>query len=152
MALATVSIHRLGREDLAVLDSLGDCALDHPLQRDLAACYLRDPDKLLLVAMRDGVVIGAGSAIASVHPDKALQLFINEIGVAASCRGQGIGTKLLQGLLERGRLMGCIEARATAEEDNRSARALYEAVRGRQRFARAFVYTWPLCDRSFDDK
>jgi L-amino acid N-acyltransferase YncA len=151
MSPSTVSIHRLGAEDLNVLDRVDDNVFDHPVQRELAACYLRDSNKLLLVAMRDGVVIGMASAIACVHPDKALQLFINEVGVAGRWQGQGIGKKLLQGLLQRGRMMGCIEARATAEEDNLAVRALCDAARGLQQLGHAIVYTWPLSDRSFDD-
>lgn len=54
------------------------------------------------------------SGIVYVHPDKPLQLFVqlfvNEVGVAGHAQGRGIGKRLVQALLERGRELGCTEA------------------------------------------
>jgi len=60
-----------------------------------------------------------------VHPDKPAQLFVNEVGVAASHQSQGIGLRLLTALLEHGRRIGCTEAWVATEQNNIAARALY---------------------------
>jgi ribosomal protein S18 acetylase RimI-like enzyme len=109
-----------------------------------AAQYLSNPSNLLAVAVREGVVIGMASAIAYGHPDKPLQLFINEVGVSGRYQGQGVGKRLMQELLEYGGNLGCTEAWVATEEDNVAARALYDATSGNEESERAVVFTWKL--------
>jgi aminoglycoside 6'-N-acetyltransferase I len=82
----------------------------------------------MVVAVHDGVVVGMVSAVDYVHPDKAPQLWINEVGVAPSHRRQGIGRRLLDAMLAHGRALGCTEAWLGTEEDNAAARRLYESA------------------------
>jgi aminoglycoside 6'-N-acetyltransferase I len=82
------------------------------------------------------------SAVDYVHPDKAPQLWINEIGVAPTHRRRGVGRRLLDALLAHGRTIGCTEAWLGTEVDNGPARALYEAAGSA---AEPFVlYAFPL--------
>jgi aminoglycoside 6'-N-acetyltransferase I len=83
-----------------------------------------------VVAVEDAVVVGMASAVDYVHPDKAPQLWINELGVAPTHRRRGIGRRLLHALLAHGRALGCTEAWLGTEPDNRPARALYEQAGG----------------------
>ena len=85
----------------------------------------------MVVAIEDGVVVGMGSAVDYVHPDKARQLWINEMGVAPSHQRRGIGKQILERLLEHGRSLGCTEAWLGTEPDNAAARGLYESARGK---------------------
>jgi ribosomal protein S18 acetylase RimI-like enzyme len=131
--------------DAAVLERVDDDVFDLPVQADLAALYLSDPNKLLAVAQdAQGVVVGMASGLVYPHPDKPLQLFINEVGVAARCHRQGLGRQLVQALLDRGRAMGCSKAWVATEESNTAARALYAALGGREDTERAVVYTYAL--------
>ena len=77
------------------------------------------------------------SGVHYVHPDKAPQLFVNEVGVSASHRGKGIGRLMLQRLVERATELGCTEAWVLTDEDNAPANRLYAAAgqRCRQRLA-----------------
>lgn len=139
-----ISFHLLSENDLAVLERVDDGVFDHPVQLELAAAYLKDPKNLLAVAILDGVVVGMASGMAYIHPDKPLQLFVNEVGVSERCRNQGLGKKLVNLLLQRGRELGCSEAWVATEENNAAARALYTAAQGKEESYLAVVYTWPL--------
>jgi ribosomal protein S18 acetylase RimI-like enzyme len=142
--LATPEIRLLSAADLALLERVDPDVFDNPVQPELAARYLANPGNLLAVALQDGVVVGMGSAIAYVHPDKPLQLFINEVGVSERYRRQGLGKRLMHALLEHGRTMGCTEAWVATEENNAAARALYTAMNGTEDADHAVVYTWQL--------
>ncbi len=101
----------------------------------------------LVVAVAGGEVVGMASAISYVHPDKPLQLFINEVGVAEAHRQRGIGTRLVEFMLVHASSIGCEEAWVATEVSNTAARALYRATGGREDDERAVVYTYPLALR-----
>jgi ribosomal protein S18 acetylase RimI-like enzyme len=148
MSIQSIEVRLLTAMESATLERVDPDVFDNPIRLELAAQYLADPGNLLVVAIHAGVVIGMGSAIAYVHPDKPRALFINEVGVAERYQRQGVGKRLMQVLLEQGRLMGCTEAWVATEEDNAAARALYTSVAGEEDPARAVVYTWPLLEPS----
>ena len=141
-----IAVRILGASDLAVLEHVDADVFDNPVRPELAAQFLANPGNVLAVAIESGVVVGMGSAIAYVHPDKPLALFINEVGVSRRCQGLGVGKRLMSALLDRGRLMGCTEAWVATEDDNTAARALYRSAGGREDSAHAVVFTWPLLD------
>jgi hypothetical protein len=49
--------------------------------------FLSDPRHHLAVAIDEGWVVGMASAVHYVHPDKAPQLFINEVAVTPPYQG-----------------------------------------------------------------
>ena len=146
MTLGPVEVRLLSAADRAVLDHVDPDVFDHAIQPALAEQYLATSGNLLAVATVAGVVVGMASAIAYVHPDKPLQLFINEVGVAERVRGQGIGKRLVRALQEQGRRMGCTEAWVATEVGNEAARALYASLAGVEDEEHAVVYTGPLGD------
>jgi aminoglycoside 6'-N-acetyltransferase I len=80
------------------------------------------------------------SAVDYVHPDKAPQLWINEVGVAPSHQRRGIGRLLIDAMLAHGRALGCTEAWLGTEDNNAPARRLYESAGG---LPEAFIlYSW----------
>jgi aminoglycoside 6'-N-acetyltransferase I len=86
------------------------------------------------------------SAVHYVHPDKAPQLWINEVAVAPTHQGQGIGRRLLELLLAHGRTLTCTEAWVLTDDwGNKAAHALYASVGG-QPSAEGSVtmYAFPL--------
>ena len=144
VSVATVDVRVLKESELAILDRVEADVFDHPVQRALAAQYLSVPGNLLAVATLSDVVVGMASAIAYVHPDKPVQLFINEVGVSPRVQRQGIGKRLMRALLDRGRELGCTEAWLATEVDNDAARGLYSSVEGVEGQDLAVVYTWQL--------
>ena len=105
---------------------------------------MANPANLLAVAVADGTVIGMASAIAYAHPDKPLQLFVNEVGVAAPFHRRGAGAALVDALLRRGRELGCREAWVATEVGNAPARGLYRALGGVEDKEQAVVVVFPL--------
>ena len=96
----------------------------------------------------DDVVVGMASGVHYVHPDKAPQLFINEVGVPSSHQGRGIGRRVLDALLDRGRELGCSEAWVLTDEANTVARRLYSGAGGVSDAEPAIMYTFPLSSSS----
>lgn len=125
-----LEIRLLGPGDADLLQRVAPGVFDDPVQPHLTRAFLDDERHHICVACEDGVVVGMVTAVDYVHPDKAPQLWINEIGVAPSCQRRGIGRKLLDAMLEHGRTLGCTEAWLGTEDDNVAARRLYERAGG----------------------
>ena len=125
-----VTIRLLGPADAAVLARVDDDVFDGPLDPRWTAEFLADERHHLAVALVDGAVVGMASALHYVHPDKAPELWVNEVGVADGYQGQGIGRRLLAALFAHGLTLGCQEAWVATEFDNAAARRLYAAAGG----------------------
>jgi aminoglycoside 6'-N-acetyltransferase I len=123
-----VEIRLLGPGDGTVLERVAPGVFDDPVQPHWTRDFLLDPRHHLVVALDHGVVVGMASAVDYVHPDKAPQLWINEVGVAPSHQRRGIGRQLLDAILAHGRALGCTEAWLGTEETNVAARRLYEGA------------------------
>lgn len=126
----TIDIRVLGAGDDDVLRHVADGVFDHAIDPQLAAEFLSDPRHHLIVAIDDGLVVGMVTALDYIHPDKPRQLWINEVGVAATHHRQGIGRQLMAAMLAHGRRIGCVEGWLGTEPDNAAARALYVAAGG----------------------
>jgi aminoglycoside 6'-N-acetyltransferase I len=135
-----LEIRLLAPDDADVLQRVAPDVFDGPVHPHWTAEFLADPRHHLVVAVEGGVVVGMTSAVHYVHPDKAPQLWINEVGVASTHRRQGVARRMLEAMLAHGRALGCTEAWLGTEEDNVPARGLYERAGGD---AEVFVgYTW----------
>ena len=126
----THEIRVLAPGDASVLDRVADQVFDEAVNAAWAREFLADPRHHLVVAIDEDTVVGFASAVHYVHPDKAPQLWINEVGVAPAYQRRGIGRALLAAILERGRSLGCTEAWVLTEEDNTPARGLSQALGG----------------------
>jgi ribosomal protein S18 acetylase RimI-like enzyme len=124
------AIRLLGPADAAVLANVAPEVFDNQLDPRWTAEFLADPRHHIVVALAGEQVVGMATAVHYLHPDKAPELWINEVGVAPSFRNQGIGKQLVAMLLSRGRALGCTEAWLGTEESNTAARRLYAAVGG----------------------
>ena len=108
---------------------------DDDLQPTLVSEFLRDDRHHLAVAIDNGQLVGFASGVHYVHPDKPSELWINEVGVAPSHQGRGIGKAVMRTLLEHARRLGCREAWVLTDRKNDAARHLY-ALERRRRGAR----------------
>lgn len=122
-----VEIKRLGPDDAAILGRVADEVFDEPVRAERLAAYLREPNHVLFVALAGGVVVAQAAAVIHRHPDKATELYIDEVGVAPAFRRRGIASRLLDELFRLGREMGCAEAWVGTEHDNLPAGRLYES-------------------------
>jgi len=125
-----IEVRILNHADTALFDRVAEDVFDNPVDRDLAAEFLSDPRHHISAALDGGLMVGFASAVHYVHPDKPVELWINEVGVAPSHQRRGIGRRLVELLLERGRELGCREAWVLTEHANAAARELYRASGG----------------------
>jgi ribosomal protein S18 acetylase RimI-like enzyme len=125
-----IDIRVLTAGDDEVLRRVAADVFDNAVDPRLASEFLDDPRHHLIVAIDDGVVVGMVSAVDYIHPDKPLELWINEIGVASSHQRRGVGRDLMAAMLAHGRRLGCTEAWLGTEPNNVAARALYVAAGG----------------------
>lgn len=85
------------------------------------------------------------SAVEYVHPDKpAPELWINEVGVASTHRGRGVGKATLQAVLNLARERGCSEAWVLTGRANIPAMRLYGGCGGVEAAEDSVMFTFPL--------
>ena len=123
-----VSIRVLGNHEASVLENVAEEVFDHPIDPDWCSEFFADPRHHLAVALDGDVVVGMASGVHYLHPDKAPQLFINEVAVASTHAGQGLGRTLVTTLVEHGRTVGANEAWVLTSPDNEPAKRMYRAA------------------------
>jgi ribosomal protein S18 acetylase RimI-like enzyme len=127
-----VQVRVLGPDDESVLMSVAPDVFDGPIDPRLTREFLHDPRHHIAVSINDGVVVGFASAVHYVHPDKAPQLWVNEVAVAPSHRRRGLGQAMLRLLFDIGRVHGCTVAWVLTDRMNAAAMALYCSLGGRE--------------------
>lgn len=118
-----MTVRRLGPGDEDVVRSL---ATSEP-QTELLA----DDQTIFLAAFQGDAPIGFvfGYELPRRHGNPSI-LFVYEVEVRASCRGQGVATKLFLELERIARSRGIREAFVLTEPDNDPANRLYESLGG----------------------
>ena len=138
-------IKLLGPGDFQILSNVADGVFDDPIVPDSAQEFLRDPRHRLVVAIDKDLVVGFVSSVIYVHPDKtAPELWINEVGVAPTHQGQGIGKMLMQRTLEEAKRSGCSEAWVLTDRGNQAAMALYKSAGGIEDVPDSTMFTFEL--------
>jgi len=128
-----IEIKLLAPGDDCLLRRCAADVFDHAIDPKLTAEFLNDPRHHLAVAVDDnGIVVGMASGVHYVHPDKPAEMWINEVGVASTHRGRGIGRQLLAALLGHARKLGCREAWVLTDRSNTAAMKLYASQGGRE--------------------
>ena len=125
-----IVIRMLARGEAGVLACMADGVFDDEIDPAWCAEFFGDPRHHLAVAIDGARVIGMASGVHYLHPDKPHELFVNEVGVAATYRNHGIGRALLQTLLRHATMLGCESAWVLTEPSNASARRMYAAAGG----------------------
>jgi aminoglycoside 3-N-acetyltransferase I len=138
-----VDVRRLGRGDEEAVHaarSLFDKAPDAEATRR----FLAEPTHHLLMAY-DGADTPPGfvSGVELTHPDKGTEMFLYELGVDESARGQGVGRTLVRALAALAREHGCYDMWVLADADNAAAQATYASAGGREA-SRPVLLEWDL--------
>ncbi len=135
----------VGSADLPRLARVADGVFDDPLDVDAAREFLADPRHHLVVALDGEVVVGFVSTVHYVHPDKPRpELWINEVGVAPTHQGQGIGKAMLREMLALAKELGCSEAWVLTDRDNLPAMRLYASAGGQAAPKDAVMFSFDL--------
>jgi len=130
MTQLAITVRVLNLDEASVLDQVASDVFDGPINPGWTAQFFADPRHHLAVALDGEEVVGMASAVHYLHPDKPPELFVNEVGVAESHQGQGLGRRLMEALLTHARSLGCVAAWVLTEPENVVARRLYVSVGG----------------------
>jgi aminoglycoside 6'-N-acetyltransferase I len=144
-------VRLLGPGDGAVLARVAPGVFDNPVHPRWSAEFLADPRHHLAVAVDEGMVVGMASAVHYVHPDKAPELWINEVGVAPTHHNRGIARRLLAALFDRGRELGCGQAWVLTDRGNPAAMRMYAAAGGQEHPTPSIMFEFNLTAESSQD-
>ena len=72
----------LRAQDLHRLENVAPDVFDNPIEPEFAKEFLADPRHHIAVAIDRDLIVGFASGVHYLHPDKPLELFVNEVGVA----------------------------------------------------------------------
>src|SRR6516225_4622983 len=140
-----IEIKVLGPQDPGIFANVAPDVFDDPIDVGRAREFLADPRHHLVVAVDDGLVVGFVSAVHYIHPDKLHpELWINEVGVAATHRRRGLGTRLLRAVFAVARGLGCAEAWVLTDRANTAAMRLYAVAGSTEQPTDHVMFTFKL--------
>ena len=142
----SIRIQRLSAANSDLLDSIGTDVFDNPIDPVQLRSFLDDERHVMYLAVDAGSVVGMASAFEYFHPDKKPQLFINEVGVAATHRREGIGRSLVEALLGFARERKCVFAWLGTDADNQAGQACFGSVPEVENAQPFLLYEWHLDD------
>lgn len=111
--------------DDAELVAASSHLFDEPARPDSTARFLAESGHHLCIALVDGHPAGFVSGVETIHPDKAPEMFLSELGVDEPFRRRGIGTVLAAALRDRARELGCVDMWVLTDADNIAALETY---------------------------
>ncbi|HHY51176.1 MAG TPA: GNAT family N-acetyltransferase [Alphaproteobacteria bacterium] len=120
-----VTLKRMAPADEPRFARVAPEVFDEPIHAERLRAYLRAPGHLLILAFEGDVVVGQCAAVVHHHPDKPIELYVDEVGTASTHRRQGVATAMLAEMFAWGRELGCTEAWLGTEPGNAEANGLY---------------------------
>jgi ribosomal protein S18 acetylase RimI-like enzyme len=139
-----VELRWLGPDDVEAVASAAHLFDDKPRRKWTAEFLTRD-NHHLGIAYVDGEPAGFVTGVELIHPDKATEMLLYELGVDEAFRRRGVGNALTRGLAAVARARGCREMWTLTEPDNDPALATYRSA-GAEGRSDAVVLTWRLTD------
>ena len=134
-----ITYHILGRDTAALLEAAD--VFDHPVNPEWLKGFLAREGHMLVFAAAGGRVVGFASGNELLHPDKAPELLVREVGVEEDVQRQGIASELVRRLVALARARGCGDAWVLTEIPNAPARRLYRSL-GAREDAEVVLYLW----------
>ncbi|TCC16135.1 GNAT family N-acetyltransferase [Kribbella speibonae] len=114
------------------------------MNADADAGYLETPGTLAFVATAADDITGWCWGYQLARPDGACMLYLHQLEVVESHRGQGIGRALMGAFMAAGRSAGAGKMFLTTGAANAPARALYDSLGGGLATQGATVNYWFL--------
>jgi aminoglycoside 6'-N-acetyltransferase I len=139
-----MNIVPLDAHNAHLLDNVAADVFDNAIEPSQLQVFLDCPRHVMVLAVEDGIVVGIASGVEYFHPDKAPQLWINEVGVTPTRRNQGIGRQLVRALMETGTNRGCVSAWLGTERDNLPAQRCFGAVANGDTPQVFLLYEWDI--------
>jgi len=112
---------------LELIETMGDTeGIDIKLIAENCQNLLSEANSHILVAEIEGIVVGfVNFTTRKTILHRGLSGLIDEIIVAKSYRGKGVGKQLLSSVIEKSRQLGCCEVEVSTEKTNAKAREFY---------------------------
>ncbi len=137
----TITLRRLGPDDLETLLAVRDGLFDNAVLPEQAKAFLADPLHEIMLTFDGEEAVGMATGQMLMHPDKPPAFFIAEVGVREEYQRQGIAKRLCGALMQLARDRGCEGIWLATETDNVAARALYRSLAARETGG-IVVYDW----------
>jgi ribosomal protein S18 acetylase RimI-like enzyme len=125
----TITVHHITTNNMDLLAHVAPDVFDHEIQPALLAAYAADKRHALFVAMTDGKVVGQIRGNVHLQPDRAPDLYIDNLGTDTAYQRRGIAAALMKSMLAWGKAQGCTFAWVATETDNDDAIGYYAAQR-----------------------
>jgi ribosomal protein S18 acetylase RimI-like enzyme len=122
-----IDIHHITPANTALLGRVDPDVFDHEIDGARLAAYVADPLHAMFVAVEDGFVVGQIRGSVHLQPDRASDLYIDNLGTAPSLQRRGIASRLMKAMLGWGEAQGCTYAWVATETDNDQAKGFYAA-------------------------
>lgn len=122
-----VRIERLASGDEARILAATEL-FDHAPTEAYMRRFLDESGHLLLVAYEGDEPAGFVSGVEVAHPDKPVEMFLNELGVREASQGRGIGRALVAALRDLAVERGCAGMWVLTDADNEAALRAYRAA------------------------
>ena len=122
-----VTLHHITPTNTALLDIVDPDVFDHPIDPGRIAAYAADPLHALVIAVEDGLVVGQIRGSVHLQPDRAPDLYIDNLGTAPSHQRRGVASQMMEAMLAWGKAQGCTYAWVATETDNDGAKGFYAA-------------------------
>lgn len=112
---------------LELIETMGDTeGIDIKLIAENCQNLLSEANSHILVAEIEGIIVGfINFTTRKTILHRGLSGLIDELIVAESYHGKGIGRQLLSIAIEKGRKLGCCEVEVSTEKTNIKAREFY---------------------------
>lgn len=112
---------------LELIETIGNTeGMDIKLIAENCQNLLSKANSYILVAEIEGVVVGfVNFTTRKTILHRGLSGLIDELVVAKSYRGKGLGKQLLSSAIEKSRQLGCCEVEVSTEKTNIKAREFY---------------------------
>jgi ribosomal protein S18 acetylase RimI-like enzyme len=123
----TVSIHQITATNAALLGKVDPDVFDHAIDPARVDAYAADPLHAMFVAVEKDLVVGQIRGSVHLQPDRAPDLYIDNLGTAPDRQRRGIASALMKEMLAWGALRGCTYAWVATETDNEQAKGFYAA-------------------------
>ena len=124
-----IQIKHLKAGDEILLEHVATDVFDEAIDSKCLRLYLAEPTHHMIIAINKDEVVGQIRAVIHKHPDRANELYIDNLGVTPTLQRQGIATNLLNAMLELGKQNGCKEAWLATESNNAQAKGFYESYK-----------------------
>lgn len=114
----SAEIHCAAADNAELLANVAEDVLDEDILPERLSLFLALPGHVMFLAVEDGAVVGQIRGMVYFQPDRASDLYIDNLGVAAAYQRRGIATQLINALIAWGEGQGrklCLGRGATRQ-------------------------------------